>query len=51
MMSRGLVSAAARRRIGTESESMATSRVDMDLNGLKRMEEFEARRKISVAIW
>jgi hypothetical protein len=40
------VRTATRRRIGTASESLASSRVYMDLHGLRRMEELEARRRI-----
>jgi hypothetical protein len=46
MASRGSVRTAARRRIGTESESLAPSRVHMDLQGFRGiMEDVEARRR------
>jgi hypothetical protein len=46
MVSVGSVRTVARRRIRTESESLAPSRVDTVLRGLRRMEELEARRRI-----
>jgi hypothetical protein len=46
MVSVGSIRTVARRRIGTKSESLATSRVGMDLLGLRTMEELEARRRI-----
>jgi hypothetical protein len=45
MVSRGSVRTAARRRMGTEKEAAAPSRVDMDFHDLRRMEELEARRR------
>jgi hypothetical protein len=46
MVSRGSVRTAARRRMGTESESAAPSRVDTDLLDLRRMKELESRSRI-----
>jgi hypothetical protein len=42
MVSLVSVRTAARRRIGIERESVAPLRVDIDLRGLRRMEELEA---------
>jgi hypothetical protein len=45
MVSRGSVRTAARRRMGTETEAAAPSKVYMNLYDLRRMEELEARRR------
>jgi hypothetical protein len=44
MVSMGSAKNAARRRVGIERESVAPSRVETDLRGLRRMEELKARR-------
>jgi hypothetical protein len=45
MVSKGSARTAARRRMGTESESAAPSSVDIDLHDLRRMEELQARSR------
>jgi hypothetical protein len=53
MVSVGSVRTAARRRIGIERQSVAPSRVEIDLHGLRRIEELEARSRTccNVMIW
>jgi hypothetical protein len=45
MVSRGSERTAARKPMGTESESTAPSSAEMDLQDLRRTEELEARSK------